>query len=230
MRVVAGISMALSAAAVAVPQFLAAAPYPSPYASDSVLWSYVESHPTALRFAAAFTFAAAIPLGVFTAAVTARLHGLGVRAAGPTIALVGGVLAVGALAVSSCALWVLSRMDGGEPSLVRALHDFAFISGGAWHVVALGLLLAGVAVSAAFSSLLPRPVWVAGVLLAVVCELATLVFVSPAATVLLPIGRFGGLTWLVVAGVALPRSRSRRVPAGDTPAGVAGVGTRESRS
>lgn len=49
-----------------------------------------------------------------------------------------------------------------------------------------------------------------GLALAVVCELATLTFATTAAAYLLPVGRFGGIVWLVVAAVQLPRERPRR--------------------
>jgi hypothetical protein len=146
----------------------------------------------AVQLSAFFLFAASVPLAVLTAALTGRLHGLGVRAAGPAIALAGGLLASAGLALCAAAQWALARTGDGAPAaLVRALADVAFVTGGPWHAVGLGLLLAGVAVSAAFTGLLPRPVWQAGVVLAVVCELSTLVLLVPGAAYLLPVGRFG---------------------------------------
>lgn len=210
--VVASIAAALVVAGIVVPLLASGGQaYPSPLDGGQTLQSYVASHPEALRWAALFQFAASIPLAVLTASVVARLQALGVRAAGPMIALVGGVLASAAMALSACGQWMLSRMPADAPlPLLHAVHDLVFIAGGPWQVVAFGLLLAGVAVSAAFHRLLPRPVWVTGVALAVVCELATLTFAITAAAYLLPVGRFGGIVWLVVAAVQLPRERPRR--------------------
>ena len=209
---VASIAAALMVAGIVVPVLVSGGQgYPSPLDDGQALQSYVASHPDALRWAALFQFAASIPLVVLTASVVARLHALGVRAAGPMIALVGGVLASAAMALSACGQWVLSRTTtDAPPSLLHAVHDLVFITGGPWQVVASGLLLAGIAVSAAFHRLLPRPVWVTGVALAVVCELATLTVATPAAAYLLPVGRFGGIVWLIVAAVQLPRERQRR--------------------
>lgn len=209
--VVAAISTALFVAGLVVPVFLADGQrYPSPFEAPEALVSYVGSHADAVRFAALFQFAASIPLAVFTASVVARLHALGVRAAGPTIALVGGVLAAAAMAVSACAQWVLSHMSATTSrDLLSAVHELVFISGGPWHVVAFGLLLAGIAVPAAFHRLLPRPMWMAGVALAVLCEFSTVAFAVPAAAYLLPLGRFGGLIWLITAAALLPRTRHR---------------------
>ena len=218
---VAGIAAALSVAAIAVPLLVTGGQaYPSPFSGSGALRQYVAAHADALRYTAVLQFAASVPLLVFTASVVARLHALGVRAAGPTIALVGGVAAAAALAVSACAQWVLSRLpaesDAGVLGLVR---DLAFIAGGPWYVVASGLLLAGIAVPAPFYRLLPRAMWVTGVGLAVVCELATLAFLTPAAAYLLPLGRFGGLLWLVLVAVLMPRRRPSRVT-GRQPAGA----------
>jgi len=92
---------------------------------------------------------------------------------------------------------------------VRAISTLSFLLGGPGHVVPLGLLLAGIAVPSLIIRLLPRPVAWAGLVIAVACELTALALLSPALAVLLPIGRFPALIWLVVAGVLLPRRRSR---------------------
>ncbi len=209
---VAGISAGLFVASIAVPLSITGGPgYPSPFTDSRTLEEYVAAFPHALRFGALFQFASSFPLVIFAASVVARLHALGVRAAGPLISLVGGVLASAATAVSASAQWVLSSTPATtSPEVLHAIHGLVFVTGGPWHVVALGLLIAGVAVSAAFHALLPRTAWVSGVALAVVCELATLAFVAQPAAYLLPIARFGGLIWLIAAGVLLPRARPRR--------------------
>lgn len=94
--------------------------------------------------------------------------------------------------------------------MIGALNDVSYVTGGPWHVMALGLLIAGIAVSSVFHGLLPRAVWVSGVTLAIGCELAALALLSDSSAYLLSIGRFGGLVWLVVAGAMLPRSRHQR--------------------
>lgn len=209
---VAGMAAALTVAGIGVPLLASGGTgYPSPFAAEATLVSYVADHPNALSLAALFQFAASIPLLVFTASVASRLNALGVRAAGPLIALAGGLVASAASAVSACGQWVLSRLSAdAPPDLLSSMRDLVFITGGPWHVVAFGLLLAGVAVSAAFHRLLPRPLWTAGIALAVVCELATITFATDTAAYLLPVGRLGGLAWLVAAAVLLPQTRRRR--------------------
>jgi len=105
---------------------------------------------------------------------------------------------------------------------VRALHDLAFVTGGPWRAAGLGLLLAGVAVSSGDHRLLSRPVLFAGFVLAVLCELATLTLALPAAY-LIPLRRFGGLAWLIVAGLHLPVRRAHRGTAAAPAGGASGA-------
>jgi hypothetical protein len=190
-------------------------PFPSPYDPAHELLAYVAGHRTTVQVAATLQFASAVPLAILAAALTSRLGFLGFsRVPGPLIGLAGGLLASGLLIVSSLAQWVLSRPGiAGDGPLVRALADLAFATGGPGHVVFLGLLVAGVAVPAAFGRLLPRPLVAAGIAIALVAALSTLALVSEPAAFLLPVGRFGGLAWLIAAAALLPATRRRDRPA-----------------
>jgi hypothetical protein len=97
----------------------------------------------------------------------------------------------------------------GDLPLVRALHDLSFLTGGVAHVVFLGLLIAGIAVPGLLLGLLPRAVAIAGLAIAVVAEVAVVSLLWDGAAVLLPVARFPGLMWLVLAGLWLPRRRPR---------------------
>jgi hypothetical protein len=186
---------------------------PSPYAGGAEITDYFGNQPDAARAGGVLVFASAVPLAIYAATASARLRQLGVTAPGATIALAGGVLAAGALAFSGLFLWVLSQPGvTASPPVVRALHDLVFVTGGVTHVVFLGLLLAGVAVPGLILGLLPRPLAWAGLVIAAVAELSTLSLLAPALTVLLPLARFPGLAWLVVAGFLLPRRRRREAP------------------
>src|ERR671929_114791 len=59
----------------------------------------------AVRWGVFLQLGAAVPLGLFAATATSRLHFLGVRAAGASIALFGGVAASAALAISAAVQW-----------------------------------------------------------------------------------------------------------------------------
>ncbi|MGE7386484.1 hypothetical protein ACQKM2_13510 [Streptomyces sp. NPDC004126] len=185
-------------------------PFPSPFGSTDTATSYFRDHTGAVRVLGALQFAASVPLAIYAATVSARLHKLGVRAPGATIALAGGVLAAAFLACSGLVTWVLSRPEvTARGDLVRALHYLTFGLGGPAHVVLLGLLVAGIAVPALLAGLLPRALAVAGLAVAAVAELSTLVLLADGAALLLPIARFTGLLWLVAAGFMLPRRRVR---------------------
>ncbi|MEU3778595.1 hypothetical protein AB0F11_36415 [Streptomyces sp. NPDC032472] len=185
-------------------------PFPSPFGAADRITAYFREHTDATRVSGALQFAASVPLAIYAATVSARLHKLGVRAPGATIALAGGVLASAFLACSGLVTWVLSRPEVTErPELVRALQYLAFGLGGPGHVVLLGLLVAGLAVPGLLARLLPRALAVAGLAIAAVAELATLVLLADGTALLLPVARFTALGWLIAAGFLLPRRRVR---------------------
>lgn len=187
---------------------------PLPYGPAPAVLQYFGSQHAAVRACAVGAFASAVPLGIYAATASTRLRQLGVTAPGATIALGGGLLAAGALGLAGLLGWVLSRPEiTTDPALVRALYYLMFLTGGAGHVVALGLLLAGMAVPSLILGLLPRPLAWAGLVLAAIAEVTTLVLVWPGLAVLLPVARVGGLVWLIVAGAMLPSSRARRTQA-----------------
>jgi hypothetical protein len=185
--------------------------FPSPFGSATDILAYFRDHQLAVRISAFLQFAAAIPLAIYAATANARLHQLGIRAPGATIALAGGLLAAAFMACSALVSWVLSRPDvADEPVIVRALQDLAFITGGPGHVVPLGLLIAGISVPGLLARLLPRWLTIAGLVIAALAELTTLTLLVADASFLLPVARFTGLAWLVIAGFLLPLDRERR--------------------
>jgi hypothetical protein len=123
-----------------------------------------------------------VPLAILAASLSSRIRYLGfARVPGVLIASSGGILASGMLATSALAQWVLSRpATATNSTVVRPLAD---------------------------GGLLPRPVWIVGIAFAAIAELSTIALLSEPAAVLLPIARFGGLAWLLVAAALLPTSR-----------------------
>jgi hypothetical protein len=105
--------------------------------------------------------------------------------------------------------WTLSRPEvSADAALVRAIYFLVFLVGSPGHLVALGLLVAGMAVPGRALGLMPRSLAWAGLLIAALAELTTLVLACPQLGVILPIARVAALVWLVAAGAALPRSPS----------------------
>lgn len=188
----------------------AGSPFPSPFGEAAPIVTYFQDHEFAVRVGGLFQFAAAIPLAIYAATASSRLHQLGIRAPGATIALAGGLLAAAFLAASGLTCWVLSQPAvTTSPDLIHVLQLLAFAAGGPGHVVPLGLLLAGIAVPGLLTGLLPR--WLAwtGLVIAAVAELTTLSLLLEGAAYLLPIARFASLAWLIAAGFKLPLHRPR---------------------
>jgi hypothetical protein len=193
---------------------------PLPYGPATAVVAYVRAHPVAVQVIATAVFGSSVPLAIYAATASTRLRQLGVTAPGATIALTGGTLAAGALGLTGLLAWTLSRPDvSGDAALIRALYFLVFLVGGPGHLVALGLLVAGMAVPSLILGLTPRPLAWVGLAIAALAELTTLVLVWPELGVILPIARVSALAWLVVAGALLPLRRNdiRRTTA--TPAG-----------
>lgn len=184
---------------------------PNPFGDATTVQEYFSSQHAAVQAGAVGVFASSVPLAIYAATASARLRQLGITAPGASIALAGGILASGALALSGLLVWTLSRPEiTADPTLVHAVAFLSFLTGGPWHVVALGLLVAGMAVPSLIVGLLPKPVAWTGLVIAVLAELTTLALIWPGLSPLLPVARFTGLIWLIVAGALLPLRRPNK--------------------
>ena len=184
-------------------------PMPLPYGPVAAVQQSVRAEPVAVQVIAVAVFASSVPLAVYAATASGRLRQLGVAAPAATIALTGGVLAAGALGLTGLVAWTLSRPElSADTALVRALYYLVFLVGGAGHLVALGLLVAGMAVPSLRLGLLSRPLAWAGLAIAGLSELTTLVLFWPVLGPVLPVARVSALAWLVVAGARLPLPRN----------------------
>lgn len=203
-------TVALFMASLILPIILTAGDtFPSPYSDEAPIIGYFRAHTGPVLLTALLQFAASLPLGIFAATASVRLNHLGVRAPGPTIGLVGGILASASMALSGLLTWTLTRpeiLDHIE--LIRLMHDLAFITGGPGFVVPAGLLIAGIAVPGLLARLLPRWLVWTGLVIAALAMIATLTVAIPALSVLLPIVRFPALAWIVITAFMLPRQRS----------------------
>jgi hypothetical protein len=181
--------------------------FPAPYEPVRTIVAYFGARSPAVLLCAALQFGAAIPLGIFTATAVSRLRFLGVRAAGVDIALFGGFLTAFTMMVSSSLLWTMTYPDVVRDSaVVQALYRLQFALGGPGFSVPLGLLVAGISLTAGLSRLLPKWLAVAGILIAVVGELSWLEILFPKALPLIPLTRFPGFVWLIAVGFWLPRT------------------------
>jgi hypothetical protein len=179
---------------------------PLPYGPMGAVVAYVRAEPVALQVMATAVLASSVPLAMYAATAGARLRQLGVARPAAAIAMTGGTLAAGALGLTALLGWTLSRPEvSADAALVRAIYFLVFLVGSPGHLVALGLLVAGMAVPGRALGLLPS--WLAwtGLAIAALAEVTTLVLAWPELGVILPIARVATLVWLVAAGALLAR-------------------------
>ena len=185
------------------------APYPRPFGDLAAARQIYEQFPLAIRLNALFQIGSAIPLGLLTAALTSRLHFLGVNVTGVSIALFGGIAASLLMMLSGLCTWVLSQpgIVGGDLSTMHSLQLLSFGSGGMGFAATLGLFMAGISVPCLFGGYAPR--WVAwlGLILAGIAELSVLGFVFPALYYLLPVVRFPSTIWMVGVGFTMAKNK-----------------------
>ena len=208
--VLAVVSLALTVAGLASSALLAGGQtFVSPFSPAGQVAAYFHGNPDAVRLASLFQFGSAVPLGIYSATVYARQLRLGVRVPGPGIGFFGGTAASVFLMLSAMLEWTLSRPEiTGDATLTRALAFLTFITGGVGFVVGLGLLAAGIAVPALFLRFVPRWLAWAGLVIAALSELSFFSMVIEPLQFLLPVGRFGGLIWLIAVGFLLPHKRA----------------------
>jgi len=189
---------------------MAGMPYwPGPWVPPGVIVPYFQTHAGPVLVCLFLQSGATICLGLFTAVAVAQLRFLGVRSAGPWIALTGGLLtAFNGIAAAFIVWTMIHPAVVQNPSVVLALYYLAYSFGGPGFSIPMGLLMAGISVSAAIARLLPKWVVVLGFFLAVAGELSWFHLISPALLFLIPLTRFPGFIYLIAVGVSLPRIRT----------------------
>ena len=206
---VALISFLLFAASLIVSGFMTAgAPIPTPFTPAEIVQASYLHFASVVQFSSMLLFASAIPLGIFTAAITNKLQFHGARVAGVNIATFGGYAASMFIAISAVTGWVIVQPGiANDIAVMRSLQLFQFITGGIAHVVVLGLLIAGVSIPSAFMKLVPKwLVWL-GLITAVFAELSTLGMFFPKLDIFIPLGRFPAFVWMIGVGFAMPNTR-----------------------
>lgn len=180
----------------------------APYSSDADLLGFYTDHAGAAHLLAFLVLASAVPFAVCTAIASHRVRAAGLDVPGRLIALVGGAIAAGMLALSGlCSLALTETQVAQSPSVVRALNALAFAAGGPGFVVFSGLLVAGIAIPLLVGHLAPPWIGWFGLATAAVCEVASLTAATAALNPLLPIGRFATMAWLLAVAATLSTTR-----------------------
>ncbi|MEJ0033686.1 MAG: hypothetical protein WDO15_26600 [Bacteroidota bacterium] len=108
-------------------------------------------------------------------------------------------------------LWTMSYPGiSGDVNVLRALYYLSFAIGGVGYSVPLGLLIAGISVTSFFMKTLPKWLTISGFVLAIVGELSFLTLVNADFLPLVPLTRFPGFIWLIIAGFKLPNVVAKR--------------------
>lgn len=180
--------------------------WPGPWQPAADIVSFFQTQSTRVLTCVFLQTGAMICLGLFTAVVVSRLQFLGVRAAGIYIALFGGFLTVFDSLGAGMATWTLIRpVIAQTPSSILALNYFSYALGGPGFSIPMGLLMAGVSVSAGLSKLIPKWVMILGLFLGACGELSVFHLISPQLLFLIPLTRFPGFIWIIAVGFTLPR-------------------------
>jgi hypothetical protein len=183
--------------------------WPGPWEPASAIVPYFQTYGARVLVCMFLQIGAFICLGLFTATVVSRLHFLGARAAGVYIALFGGFLVVFDAMAGTMAMWTMIHPSVAPHSdVVIALYYLAYGLGGPGFSIPMGLLIAGVSITAAFMHALPKWLIAFGLILAAAGELSWFhLIVYPKLLFLIPLTRFPGFIWIIAVGFLLPKSR-----------------------
>jgi hypothetical protein len=182
--------------------------WPGPWQPASDITLFFQTQPSRALTCIFFQTGANVCLGLFTAVAVSRLQFLGIRAAGVYIALLGGFWTVFDSFAGGMASWTLIRpVIVQTPSSILALNYLSYALGGPGFSIPMGLLMAGISVSAGLSKLIPRWVMILGIFLAACGELSVFHLIFPQLLFLIPLTRFPGFIWIIAVGFTLPKSR-----------------------
>jgi hypothetical protein len=185
--------------------------FPALLAPIEQVAAYFATHAGPVSLCAFLQFGAAIPFGIFTAAIVARMSALGSDVAGVRIALFGGIMAAINESVSGGIIWVMGHPVIAQiPALTQSFHYLAVVFGGPGFTMPQGLLMAGTSIAAGSMKWLSKTVVAFGLILAVIGELSWFSMMTPRAGILIPLARWPGFIWLIVAGFSLSKGLRTR--------------------
>ncbi|MEA5361899.1 DUF4386 domain-containing protein [Amycolatopsis sp., V23-08] len=148
-----------------------------PDSSAADVAAYDASHHGLIQLLALAVFGAGLSLAVWTAA-----------ARPPRLGFAGGLLASGSLLLSGLATWTAAQ----DTAFARPFTSLAFAAGAFGFAVPLALLVAAVARTT------PRWLAITGYVIAALAALSVFGMLTSVLYPLIPVGRFGGLIWLVL--------------------------------
>lgn len=183
---------------------------PRPGAAPDAVLAYAADNPGVVALGAALLFGSAFPLVVFAATAVTRYRRLGVVAPGPLMGFAGAVVAAVAIVLSALFSWTSVQVAGlGDGAVAVLLSQLRFATGAFGFTAPVGLLVLGLAVPAVVLRFLPAWLAWAGTVIGVLALASTFGLLTSALYPLVPIGRFGGVLFLLAVAVLLPRAPRR---------------------
>jgi hypothetical protein len=187
---------------------------PRPDSTPDDVLAYAIANPTPAALGAALLFGSAFPLVVYAATAVTRYRRLGVTAPGPLMGFAGAVMAAVAIVLSALFAWTSVQVAGlGDSAIAKLLSQLWFATGAFGFAAPMGLLVLGLAVPAVVLKFLPAWLAWAGMVIGVLALLSTFGILTSALYPLIPVGRFGGVLFLLAVAILLPRNvRDARRP------------------
>jgi hypothetical protein len=190
-----------------IPILAPGAKIPNPFESNDASRAFFLDNAQAIRVSDFLQLASAVCLAGLGATISGVLKTTRGTSAASALTLLGSVGAAVLLAISALCSWALASpgtVDLG--SAFRTFQFLPFLMGGPGWAGFFALLLAGVALGGV-SALPGWAVWT-GYFLSIVSSLATLVLLAIQPAVCLPIARFLGFLWLIMAAIYLTRKQA----------------------
>jgi len=188
---------------------------PRPDSAPEAALAYAAANPALVTLGAALLFGSAFPLVVYAATAVTRYRRLGVAAPGPLMGFAGAVMAAVAIVLSALFSWTSVQVAGlGDSAIAKLLSQLWFATGAFGFAAPMGLLVLGLAVPALVLRFLPAWLAWAGMVIGVLALAGTFGLLTPVLYPLVPVGRFGGVLFLLAVALLLPRTaRDARRPA-----------------
>lgn len=128
---VAGVYTLLFVASLVVLNGLTEGTWLLPGADPNQIVAFLDDNAGPLRVVGMLQFGAAVPLMLYAASASSQLRHLGIRAAGTTITLAGGVVAATLLGVAGLGMVTAAvTADAATPATATLVHQVVFLTGG----------------------------------------------------------------------------------------------------
>lgn len=191
------------ASLIAIPILAPGSRIPNPFGSDAQMRTFFLTAASAIRLSDFLQFASALCLAVLSALLSDVFASANRRLSSRLI-LAGGLGAAIVLSLSALFSWTI--VSPGTTDLGPALHAFQFLPfllGGPGWAGFFAIFLAGLSIGT--RGILPRWLTGTGLFLCCVSVLATPVLLTILVSPCLPIARFLGFIWLIIATSYLAR-------------------------